>query len=462
MENTTPDLHLDHGVEEEQEQVKEVQKDIKEREGDTSLSSSLPKFILKSFDRKMKQRYNPKVPKPAVFLRSRYTKIPSTGAGSGSVSGSGSGSVPGSDEDSQSHTFSRRESFSLRSLRRGSLSLAAQRYLAPVSERGMTAGNAEYLRLYYPVAGGGGHELPRGQGGTQQEGESGSGNGSGNRNKMKDKMKTERENAISDKIERVRNAGFAGPASVSRRNFHSSVEYKPEVLADKARLLRTLTRNENELSKGQRGIYRSMRNVSHMVVVSKQLTEDISTMDHVMRVRLNAMFHDQGDHIEKLFQPGRPPRRKMKEELSTSLGTSSSQMGSTGSSGSRSKSGKRGGGHPRGNTRAFLGRSNPSFLASQPPFNSNSSALVKNTETKGSGFRKKRSHMPHPRWIDHRRLLQRAQFIADLEWNAYMNKNTRGQKPAEEGGGGGARAATEMAGDLAFNLPGEFRVPSTA
>ncbi len=53
---------------------------------------------------------------------------------------------------------------------------------------------------------------------------------------------------------------------------------------------------------------------------------------------------------------------------------------------------------------------------------------MKNMETKGSGFRKMRSH-PQPRWIDHTRLLQRAQLIADLEWSAYLH-NTKGRGAA--------------------------------
>ena len=75
----------------------------------------------------------------------------------------------------------------------------------------------------------------------------------------------------------------------------------------------TLTRREVGLGGGQEGVYRSMGKVSRMVAVSKQLTEDIGTMDTALRMRLTAMFRD-GDHraVERCFEPTRGPKRKLK------------------------------------------------------------------------------------------------------------------------------------------------------
>ena len=68
-------------------------------------------------------------------------------------------------------------------------------------------------------------------------------------------------------------------------------------------------------------------------------------------------------------------------------------------------------------------------------------AARKQHETKGSGFRKRRSQLHAPRWIDHTRLLQRAQLIADLEWNAYLvqrgREDRKGGASDARGGGGG-------------------------
>ena len=156
---------------------------------------------------------------------------------------------------------------------------------------------AQYLRLHYDDDNGQDADLPVGSRKQHRRDEEG-----------------ERKKVVADKIERVRRAGFAGPRSVSRRAQQATtVEYKPELLADRARLLRTLTRREVGLGGGQEGVYRSMGKVSRMVAVSKQLTEDIGTMDTALRMRLTAMFRD-GDHraVERCFEPTRGPKRKLK------------------------------------------------------------------------------------------------------------------------------------------------------
>ncbi|QDZ24580.1 hypothetical protein HOP50_14g71180 [Chloropicon primus] len=218
----------------------------------------------------------------------------------------------------------------------------------------------------------------------------------------KDREASDKERIVN-KIETVMRAGFARPKSVSRKAIHSTVEYKPELLADRARLLKTLNKKEISLGLREKGIYHSMDRVSHMVNVSKKLTEDIGTMDHAMRMRLNAM-HSGGDHrsIERCFEPTRGSKRKLKGKTD--------QTPSAPASGRGSRAVSRGGRRDQG----VLGgrRGHPVF----------GQASRKATETKGSGFRKERSACPTPRWIDHTRLLQRAQLIADLEWNAYVRQ----------------------------------------
>ena len=230
----------------------------------------------------------------------------------------------------------------------------------------------------------------------------------------------ERKKVVADKIERVRRAGFAGPRSVSRRAQQATtVEYKPELLADRARLLRTLTRREVGLGGGQEGVYRSMGKVSRMVAVSKQLTEDIGTMDTALRMRLTAMFRD-GDHraVERCFEPTRGPKRKLKGK------TDQKPVARVGGGGG---SGKARGGGAAAQAEAQARRVEAGGVFGQ--------AARKQHETKGSGFRKSRSQLHAPRWIDHTRLLQRAQLIADLEWNAYLVQ--RGREDRKGGGGGG-------------------------
>lgn len=247
----------------------------------------------------------------------------------------------------------------------------------PFSERGVTAHEtAEFLRLHYP---------------------------------------DDRKNLIASKIESVKKAGFNRPASVSRtRAFHSSIEYKPEILADKARILRTLNRKELKSGSGKEGIYGSMRKVSGMVAVSKQLTEDIGTMDHELRARLNAMFYggDRRDVVlEKCFQPTRAPKQRLKGKTDHT-NTASTSAAST-----------RRGGPGVGRQRPSAGTS----ISRQASWGAGTaSGMGKSTETKGSGFRKKRSQNPPPRWIDHTRLLQRAQLMADMEWNTYLLRKNRG------------------------------------
>ena len=345
-----------------------------------------------------------------------------------------------------------------------------------------------------------------------------------------------KKEAIANKIEDVKKAGFAGPASVSRKNFHSSMEYKPELLADKARLLKTVIEKELQLSSGRSGIYKSMKNVSHMVKVSKKLSEDILSMDRAMRLRLHAMLHDrrEDDHKDKKEGEGEgeenvmgnlpldtmemeiisrmmaptdsensesesemsPPtlsspspsasvstshlesllattctheKKDEEKEENTRRGnkagenmslnqnktqavldeaqaqaqvegllakqqkeSSSIRRSNTPSSSSASRSNlteRRSHNQNQNyttNTRVLQGSN--SVFSQNPSHSALALNRLKSTETKGSGFRKKRSY-PQPRWIDHARLLQRAQLIADFEWNAYLSKKGTQLKP---------------------------------
>ena len=353
-----------------------------------------------------------------------------------------------------------------------------------------------------------------------------------------------KKEAIANKIEDVKKAGFAGPASVSRKNFHSSMEYKPELLADKARLLKTVIEKELQLSSGRSGIYKSMKNVSHMVKVSKKLSEDILSMDRAMRLRLHAMLHDRREddhkdkkegegegeenvmgnlpldtmemeiisrmmaptdsensesesesesemslptlsspspsasvstsHLESLLATTCTHEKKDEEkEENTRRGnkagenmslnqnktqavldeaqaqaqaqvegllakqqkeSSSIRRSNTPSSSSASRSnltGRRSHNQNQNqnyttNTRVLQGSN--SVFSQNPSHSALALNRLKSTETKGSGFRKKRSY-PQPRWIDHARLLQRAQLIADFEWNAYLSKKGTQLKP---------------------------------
>ena len=268
---------------------------------------------------------------------------------------------------------------------------------------------AQYLRLHYDDDNGQDADLPV-----------------GSRKQHKRDEEGERKKVVADKIERVRRAGFAGPRSVSRRAQQATtVEYKPELLADRARLLRTLTRREVGLGGGQEGVYSSMGKVSRMVAVSKQLTEDIGTMDTALRMRLTAMFRD-GDHraVERCFEPTRGPKRKLKGK------TDQKPVVRVGGGGGSGKA-RVGGAAAQAEAQARRVEAGGVF----------GQAARKQHETKGSGFRKRRSQLHAPRWIDHTRLLQRAQLIADLEWNAYLvqrgREDRKGGASDARGGGGG-------------------------